>query len=121
MQNATGKVIRILSDERLIVSLPQENTVQVGNEIVIRGKGTAIIDPDTQETLGYANSEKARLKIEVKYDRFAICVSEPTSSDLSVLASLARPKQLRIDRTQIDPLESDNSPIVVGDIVCFVK
>jgi hypothetical protein len=71
---STGKVIRIISEKKLITNLGEKDGLYRGDEIeIFKEVGEDIIDPETKENLGKYNYVKDTLKVIYVSDKFSIC------------------------------------------------
>ncbi len=127
-----GKVIRIIDDKTILISLGSEQGVKIGTKFAIIGPGEEIIEPETGKSLGPIMLEKARVVVRQVEPKFCQAstpirtVKYPTSvdriTDFYAAMGLAgrtvrRQDSLPVDETDIQPLKEEASKIRVGDMV----
>ena len=130
-----GKVIRIISDDKLIVNLGND-ILSKGDEIeIFENTEQEIIDPETNEKLGYYRIVKDTLNIIHVDKKFSIAETKripvETSDTSESLINMARlltwnirdlvhyeQKRLNIDEKDINYLDIEgDKKIKVGDLV----
>lgn len=67
------RVIKIISDTEIIVNAGANQGIKEGNILTIRGKDEEIIDPFSNESLGYLPVTKAQVKVDKVYEKMCIC------------------------------------------------
>jgi len=119
-----AKVIRILSDTRVILNAGRDQGVSAGMRFRVISEGSDdIVDPETGEKLGTLMNVKGVVLAREVFDRFTIAGTEesleqePLSRTLAALASSRRrlPQKLDVDESQIQPLFGGDSAVRVGD------
>ncbi|EMF0280536.1 hypothetical protein KI126_002609 [Enterococcus faecium] len=125
----TGKIIRILSDEELLINIGKKQGAYVGEKYKIYEKGETIQDPDTGENLGTLDYIKATVEIVNVYENFSIVESltrykEKVStgimsafSDKSREIDRVEVNKLFVEETEIKKRSIKNEHIIVGDLV----
>lgn len=125
----TGKIIRILSDEELLINIGKNQGAYVGEKYKIYEKGEEIQDPDTGENLGTLDYIKATVEIVNVYENFSIVESltrykEKVStgimsafSDKSREIDRVEVNKLFVEETEIKKRSIKNEHIIVGDFV----
>lgn len=117
------KVIRILSDSRIIVNAGSLAGVCPGMKLAIYDNSDILIDPDTKETLGLIYADKATMVPEVIDEQFSICLLDSTVRGQDVLGfnMIAKSLEVRppVNPEQIDPIGHKSKEINVGDSVRF--
>lgn len=102
------RVIKIISNFEIIVNTGVNQGIKPGDILTIRGKDEEIIDPFSNESLGYLPVTKAQVKVETVYEKMCIC--KPTQVF-----------KFEIARLNVDmPFQSDNEEdnvIRIGDFV----
>lgn len=102
------RVIKIISNFEIIVNTGVNQGIKPGDILTIRGKDEEIIDPFSNESLGYLPVTKAQVKVETVYEKMCIC--KPTEAF-----------KFEVARLNVDmPFQSDNEEdnvIRIGDFV----
>ena len=117
--NKKYKVVKIIDDTSLIINAGSVDKVQVGDIMVVVGKGDIVIDPDTNEELGCLEIEKARLKIMEVYEKMCICQSAYTSNYFSNMMDVNTIFSYKHEKLDVDPTEitgKGDMIIKIGDI-----
>lgn len=74
------KVIKIISDKRIVINAGK-NEVQTGDILrVIEKNSEEIVDPDTNEVLGTLDYIKATITVEYVYEHMSICKNYETKT-----------------------------------------
>lgn len=125
----TGKIIRILSDEELLINIGKKQGAFVGEKYKIYEKGEQIKDPDTGEYLGTLDYVKATVEIVNVYENFSMVESltRYTEKVSTGIMSAFTDKSKEISRVEVNKLpveEADikkrtinNERIIVGDLI----
>lgn len=102
------RVIKIISDTEILINTGVNQGIKPGDILTIRGKDEEIIDPFSNESLGYLPVTKAQVKVETVYEKMCIC--KPTQVF-----------KFEIARLNVEmPFQSDNEEdnvIRIGDFV----
>ncbi len=126
-----GKIIRILSPEKVLLSVGEIDGVKLGMIFSIYEVGEEIIDPDTDISLGNIEYKKADVLIDNTMEKMSIAKSlsrrRLSSSFISSYAALGasfsvmNPLEalpLPIQEKDINPISSPSDPYIrVGDYV----
>ncbi|EPH95391.1 hypothetical protein D922_01232 [Enterococcus faecalis 06-MB-DW-09] len=124
-----GKVIRILSNEELLINIGSGKGVQEGSLFEVYEKGETITDPDTNSDLGTLDYIKAEVEAVTVYPNFSIVKSlehytETVSTGIMTAFSdktkeihKINIKKLLVKEDQITPIHITNKHIVTGDLV----
>ena len=72
------RVIKIISDTKILVNAGANQEIKEGDILTIRGKDEEIIDPFSYEILGYLPVTKAQVRVDVVYEKMCIC--KPTQA-----------------------------------------
>lgn len=67
------RVIKIISNFKIIVNTGVNQGIKQGDILTIRGKDEEIIDPFSHESLGYLPVIKAQVKVDTVYEKMCIC------------------------------------------------
>jgi len=67
------RVIKIISNFKIIVNTGVNQGIKPGDILTIRGKDEEIIDPFSHESLGYLPVIKAQVKVDTVYEKMCIC------------------------------------------------
>lgn len=67
------RVIKILSDREILVNVGANQGIKEGKILTILGKDEEIIDPFSNESLGYLPVTKAKVKVDTVYEKMCIC------------------------------------------------
>ena len=67
------RVIKIISDTEILVNAGANRGIKEGNILTIRGKDEEIIDPFSNESLGYLPVNKAQVRVYTVYENMCIC------------------------------------------------
>lgn len=122
------KVIKILSENEILINYGIENGAKVGRKIRIYSIGEEITDPDTGYLLGTLDTVKAELEIYQVYDSFSICrnIQREKRNILTPFAanfineSISYEK-INVNKSDISPVNMpENSPVSVGDLVKII-
>jgi hypothetical protein len=121
-----GKVVRILSEHEIVISVGMKENVKRGMEFVIFSEAEHIFDPSTGEDLGAFEIVKGRVSVTHVMDNMSraktlsFSVEVPSMYDFARSIGGAR-KERRLRKLQVRP--SDVRPIAedvtvsVGDSV----
>lgn len=121
------KVIKIISDESIVLNIGKNYGIDVGDTFnILSENGVDVFDPDTNEYLGCINYTKASVVVTTVYDKMCICASDEyygnynynvitAIQNLSNLSGQRIP--LNVDSSQISGgfEKSENEPIRIGD------
>lgn len=108
------KIVKILSDETVIINAGEKDSIKRGDTFEIFGPGMEIKDDDTGESLGTIDNIKETVSVLKVFDKMCECshISE-TASILDVINSTGRlynkskyKKILNVDKEQL--LNDDN-------------
>lgn len=72
------RVIKIISDTEILVNAGANQGIKEGSVLMIRGKDEEIMDPFSNESLGYLPVTKAQVKVYTVYEKMCIC--KPTQA-----------------------------------------
>lgn len=67
------RVIKIISDTEILVNVGANKGIKQGYILTILGKDEEIIDPFSNESLGYLPVTKAQVKVDTVYEKMCIC------------------------------------------------
>lgn len=67
------RVIKIISNFKILVNTGVNQGIKQGDILTIRGKDEEIIDPFSHESLGYLPVIKAQVKVDTVYEKMCIC------------------------------------------------
>lgn len=116
-------IVKIIDDYKVVVS-GGCNYFERNDVLEVFVKGEEVFDPNTKESLGTLDMIKARLKVDILYEKMCLCVNEESKapisaldiSGLSVFKSI--PEPLNVDLTQVSGGFDDiDMTIRVGDLV----
>lgn len=133
-------VVRIIDEFTLLINIGTDDNepyfkssldelaTRVGDKIKILAPGPMIIDPITNEELGYFDKTKEVLEIVELLPKMAICKNikreKQTSSVLNVFATqtteTTEALPINVDKDEIDTIEFASAPVKVGDPVQFL-
>lgn len=131
-EKVRGRIIRVLDSTTVIINLGSKDGVQTNSIFNILGEPEAITDPFSQETLGYVNVVKAKVRAVRVDDKFTIATTERTIYTLRDLFDKmsARPYipslferqfeegELLVEQEEIQPWKAQSeAPVRVGDYV----
>lgn len=141
MKELEGKIVRIIDEYTLIINLGIKDGIEEDDVVRVVERGDQIIDPESEEKLGYLDFEKESLSVVTAYFSFSKVQKlshQSTSGYASVYATalrqitksvgafgiggeeITRPEKLRIESDQIQELSHDkleDRNISVGDLV----
>lgn len=124
-----GKVIRILSNEELLINIGSKKGAKEGALYEIYEQGETIKDPDTDSELGTLDYIKAEVEVVTVYKNFSIVKSlehytETVSTGIMTAFSdktkeihKIKTNKLLVLEEQITPIRITNEHIVIGDLV----
>lgn len=117
------KVIKIISDKRIVINAGK-NEVQTGDILrVIEKNSEEIVDPDTNEVLGTLDYIKATITVEYVYEHMSICKNYETKTvnaldPFEPLRQREVTSPLNVNLSQITGgYNIDNKLIEIGDLV----
>ena len=117
------KVIKIISDKRIVINAGK-NEVQTGDILrVIEKNSEEIVDPDTNEVLGTLDYIKATITVEYVYEHMSICKNYETKTvnaldPFETLRQREVTSPLNVNLSQITGgYNIDNKLIEIGDLV----
>ena len=117
------KVIKIISDKRIVINAGK-NEVQTGDILrVIEKNSEEIVDPDTNEVLGTLDYIKATITVEYVYEHMSICKNYETKTvnaldPFETLRQREVTSPLNVNLSQITGgYKIDNKIIEIGDLV----
>lgn len=122
----------------MIINAGKKDNIEVGDEFqILDTKGSEVVDPDTNETIGYLDLIKATVKVTELHDRMCICSSRYLVSDNSILSGISlsaktslmgslgavtEQEKLNVDLTQVTGgKRKSNEKIRLGDTVRLIK
>lgn len=128
-----GKIIRILSDKEVLISLGRENGIKKGTKLEIYERGEEIKLPDDDTVLGTLDYTKAIVEVVDIFDKF--CTGQSikrthetiTSGPMSAFQNKTKElthidiRSLPVNMGQIKPAVIRNKSISVGDPVRVIK
>lgn len=121
----TGKVVRILSEEKVVLDVGHEDGVKEDMEFVIFSESDHVYDPETGDDLGVIEIVKGRVKVHHVMDKMSLArtltyqVRVPSSFDWVLQAGgrlETRRRKLQVREDQVSPLAEDLT-VRVGDKV----
>ena len=117
------KVIKIISDKRIVINAGK-NEVQTGDILrVIEKNSEEIVDPDTNEVLGTLDYIKATITVEYVYEHMSICKNYETKTvnaldPFETLRQRVVTSPLNVNLSQVTGgYNIDNKLIEIGDLV----
>ena len=117
------KVIKIISDKRIVINAGK-NEVQTGDILrVIEKNSEEIVDPDTNEVLGTLDYIKATITVEYVYEHMSICKNYETKTvnaldPFETLRQREVTSPFNVNLSQITGgYNIDNKLIEIGDLV----
>lgn len=127
-------VVKIIDEYKIVISAGSDDGIQQGDSFYVLGKETQeLIDPVTNESLGYIGAKKdivCAFEVKPKYSicenakktvAYSSAIEAIKMADLSMLGK-SKPVHLNVDIEQISgELDVDNTPIQIGDIVELVE
>ena len=118
----TFKVVKIISEYKVVVNAGSQDLIQEGAELEIFAPGKDIIDPDTGENLGALDYVKAKLYVIDVFPKMCICENyegERIRTIGNVLSSTFKEKiPLNVEAKDISGgFEGVSKKIRVGDLV----
>ena len=127
-----GKVVRIISNNEVILNVGAEAGVRREMEFVIYAESDKVIDPETGEDLGVIETIKGRLTVTHVMDKMARAKTETYEATVhsatadAINASMiglglaprreTRHVRLRVEESEILPLREDMT-VRIGDLV----
>lgn len=133
MENNVYKIVKIIDEYTVVINAGSNSNVQVGDEFQILDKQSSeVIDPDTDEVIGYLDLIKATVKVSEVQEKMCICTSKYYAKAHETLLtnigsiksnlSFAEQERLNIDYKQATGgLRRSDEPIRIGDTVNLVK
>lgn len=125
--NNNIKVVKIISDESIVLNIGKNGEIDVGNTFdILSENGVDVIDPDTKECLGRIKYIKASVIVTTVYDKMCVCQSNNYYSNynyhvltaIQTLSNLNGQRiPLNVDSSQISGgfERMENEPIRIGD------
>ncbi|MGL5651265.1 MAG: hypothetical protein ACRDDE_05900 [Paraclostridium sp.] len=121
--NNEFNIVKIIDDSRVVVSGGCDY-FQKDDILEIFVKGEEVLDPVTEESLGTLDAIKARLKVDIVYEKMCLCVNEESKNPYSPIVSSGLdafksiPKPLNVDLTQVSGgFKHVDMTIKIGDLV----
>ncbi len=123
IMNKDYRVIKIIDDTSLIVNAGTNDGVEKGDYMQISGKGSIIVDPETNEELGRLDVIKDKLNVTKVYEKMCICETSYTSTYFSAILSnpLFTSTQKKLDVEPTDISGEGDKTIRIGDIARVIK
>lgn len=131
-----GKVASVLSDREVALNKGSIDGVEIGMEFkILSSKGAEIMDPDTNELLGFVELEKTSVKVTTVKDRISVASTYRTYKvnvggsgiGLSYAPRIFEPPKwetrsetLKIDDSPREELEEEDTYVKTGDPVVQV-
>lgn len=117
-----GRIIRILDNRTVIINLGRREYIADNSIFSILGGPEAVIDPFTEEELGYVSVVKSKLKAAQVYERFTIATTRWTTINYQIFASLGTKVvdegELLVNSEDVQPWKAKSEiPVQVGDHV----
>lgn len=122
------KVIKILSNNELIINYGIDDGARIAQKVRIYIPGEEIIDPKTEFALGTLDTIKEELEIYETFDHFSICrkvqrekrnVLTPFAADF--VSELVSYDKINVNESEISPVgRPAKSPVCVGDLVKII-
>ncbi|MHB8995091.1 MAG: hypothetical protein ACYC63_07575 [Armatimonadota bacterium] len=75
-----GKVLEVYDEYNLLINMGQEHDICVGDDVIVFAVGEPVVDPDTGESLGNYEWQKARLTVTKVMPRFSEARSQRRQS-----------------------------------------
>lgn len=122
-QEPTYKVIKIISDDEIIINAGRNAGLTSKDKLEIFVPGSPVTDPDTGEELGKLDLIKATLAIRRLSDKMCVCTNASTTNSLSDIAEglvlfPSKPRRLNVDPTEITGgYPNTDTTIKIGDLV----
>ncbi|MBQ9328542.1 MAG: hypothetical protein IJ225_08430 [Solobacterium sp.] len=121
--SAIGKVVRIISDKRLIIDVG-EDELTIGDKVVIFTESDEITDTEGN-SLGRYEYVKDTLDVIETSDMYSVCAKLEVveTSSLGVVATMFNKTRtieanLKVNEKDIKPLANESDPTIrVGDLV----
>jgi len=115
------KVVKIISDEEIVVNAGYKQGIKKGQELEIFVPGEEVIDPDTGRSLGTLDTIKAYVTVRDVYENMCVCINSETATRNFLNPfegfTITKPKRLNVDSTQISGGFKEDRIIRVGDLV----
>lgn len=119
------RIVKIIDDYRVVINGGAEFFEQ-GDILEVYSVGEDVIDPYTDESLGTLDIIKAKLTVDILYEKMCLCTNKDVESPISSLTAAnlapslfnATPKPLQVDLTQVSGGFDDiDMTIKIGDLV----
>lgn len=110
-----GKIIRILSENKLIINVGLEHGVRPGMVFTVYGEeGETIIDPTTGEDLGVLEFPKAKVVVDTVLPKFSIVTNRKKTVSPFAAPAITSFSGLFTEIEDILPIDHDDiEPIIV--------
>lgn len=123
------RVIRIPDTYSVLINAGEINDVEMGDKFQILGKSEEIIDPFSNESLGYLDYVKATVEVVQLYEKMCLCenaLRQPSmlTSTLSAMSIGFASSRLSLDVNENQlgvNTNSEDDVISIGDMVKLVK
>lgn len=107
--NKEPKIIKIISDMKVVVNLGSEDGIRNGTILEIYSPGEEVTDPDTGESLGTLDTIKAYIEVINVFPKMSICKNN-ASREYNALAGITQ----ALIQTKTLPLDVDKTEITGG-------
>ena len=114
------KVVKIIDPRQIIINAGKDNGINKDSKFEIFGPGEEVIDPTTNESLGYIDLIKAEVIPSSIYDKMCVCKGKtvflPTANFTSAILPLLETAELNVNPTEMTGGFSEEAyQINVGD------
>ncbi len=115
------KIAKIVDEYSIVINAGSSVGVNQGDIFEIFAPGLEILDPDTNEFLGYLDYIKGKVVAKTVFEKMSVCTNQDVASSIIENFSTAlegKPAELNVDSMQISGgYELIQKKIRVGDYV----
>lgn len=132
MTDKTIKIVKIINETTFILNVGANDGIKNGTKFqIIDSEPEPIIDPDTNQTIGYLNNSKGTIEANDVQEKMTIARTKlhkkvtrsPVYDAMSAFQNIETSyrEELNVDETQITGgYNKSNNPVKIGDAVVML-